>query len=83
MHCPKWLVTPCHIKIDNKGYVSDLKDEHFEMHVNLEAMALFKSNNFSEYWSNINTATKYPKLRGTAILFLLAFTTSYVVEVGF
>ena len=30
------------------------------MHVNLEAKALFISKNPSDYWSNINTAIKYP-----------------------
>ena len=29
------------------------------MHVNLVATALFKSKKLAEYWSNINTATKY------------------------
>ena len=26
MHVPKWLVTPFDMKIDNKGYESDLED---------------------------------------------------------
>ena len=48
MHVPKWLVTPFDMKIDNKGYESDLEGELIEMHVDLEAKALFKSKNFAE-----------------------------------
>ena len=39
MHFPGWFVTPCGMKIDNKGYESDLEDELIEMHVYLEAKA--------------------------------------------
>ena len=61
---------------------SSLEDELIEMHVELEAKALFKSRNLSEYWSNINTANKYPKLRTAAGPFSLAFPSSYMVEAG-
>ena len=63
MHVPEWLVTLFDIKLDNKSYESDLKHKLIEMHVDLEAKALFKSKNLSEYQSNLNTAIKYPKLR--------------------
>ena len=49
MYVPEWLVTPFDMKIDNKSYESDLEDEHMEMHVDLEAKALFKSKNLAEY----------------------------------
>ena len=62
MHVLELLATPFDMKIDNKGCESDLEDELIEMHVDLEAKAFFKSQNLSEYWSNINTATEYPKL---------------------
>lgn len=83
MHVPDWLVAPFDKKIDNKCDESDLEDELIEMCEDLEAKALFKNNILSEYWSNINTATKYPKLRAAAEPFLLAFPTSYMVEAGF
>ena len=60
MYVSEWLLSPLDMKIDNKGYESDLEDELIEMHVNFEAKALFKSKTLTEYWSNINTATKYP-----------------------
>ena len=82
MHVPEWLVTPFDMKICNKGYESDLEHKLTEMHVDLEANTLFKSKSLSEYWRNINTATKYPKLRTAAQPFLLAFQTSYMVEAG-
>ena len=37
----------------------------------------------SEYWSNVNTATKYPKLRAATEPFLLAFPISYMAETGY
>ena len=80
MHVPDWLPTPFDLKIDNIGYESDLEDEHIEMHVDLEAKALFKIKKLSEYWHNINTATKYIRLRAADKPFLLAFPTSYMVE---
>ena len=80
MHVSEWLVTPIDMKVNNKDYASDLEDEHIEMHVDLEAKVLFKCKNLSEYWSNIDTATKYPKLMTVAEPFLLAFPTSYMVE---
>ena len=61
------------MKMDNKRYESDLEDDLIEMHVDLKAKALFKSKNLSEYWSNINTATKYRKFSAAAAEpFLLA-----------
>ena len=47
------------------------------MHVDLEAKALLESKHFSEYCSNINTASRYPKLRAAVKPFLLAFPTLY------
>ena len=52
------------------------------MYVDVDAKVLFKSENFTEYWSNINTVTKYPKLRETAKPFLFEFHTTYMVEAG-
>ena len=69
------------MKINNEVYESDLEDELIEMHVDLETKALFKSECLSEYWSNINAATKYAMLTATEP-FLLAFPNSYMVEVG-
>ena len=68
--------------MDNKDYESDIEDEIIELHVDLEANALFKSKTLSEYWSNINTATKYSKLRTVTEPFLLVFHTSYIAETG-
>ena len=79
---PEWLETPFDMKIDNKGCETDIEDELMEMHVDLKAKELLKSKNLSEYWSNINTATKYSKLRAAAEPFLLTFPTSYIVEAG-
>ena len=53
MHVPEWLVTPFDMKIDNDGYESGLEVELIEMHVDLEAKALFKRKDLREYWSNI------------------------------
>ena len=49
MHVPEWLVTPFDMKIDNKGYETDLVDALIEMHVDLKAKTLFKSKNLAEY----------------------------------
>ena len=83
MHVPEWLVATFDMKIDNKGYKSDLENERIDMRMDLETKALFKSKNLAEYWSNINTATEYPKLRVVADPLLLAFPTSYMVETGY
>ena len=80
MHVPKWLVTPFDMKIDNKGHESDFEDELIEMHVDLESKALFKSENISEYSSNINTAIKYSKHRAAAVPFLPSLPTPYMAE---
>ena len=77
------LVTPFDMKLDNEGYESAFKDELIEMHVDLKAKALFKSENLSEFCSNINTATKYPVIRAAAKSFLHAFPTLCMAEVGF
>ena len=37
------------MKINNKSYESDLEDELIEMHVDLEAKALFQRKNLAEY----------------------------------
>ena len=49
MHVPEWLVIPFDIKIDSKGYESDLGDELIVMNVNFEDIALFKSKTLVEY----------------------------------
>ena len=46
------------MKIDYKGYESHLEDEHIEMYVDLESKVFFEGKKLSEYWSNMNTATK-------------------------
>ena len=81
MHVAEWLLTPFDMKID-EGNECDLEDKLVEMSVDLEAKVLFKGN-ISEYWRNVNIATKYPKLKTTAEPFLLTFPTSYMVESGF
>ena len=68
------------MKMDNKGYESDLEDEPIEMHMNLEAKALFKSKNLVEYCSNIRTATEYPRLRAAVEPLLLAL---YVLHASY
>ena len=83
MQVPEWPVIPFDMKIDNKGYESDLEDELIEIRVDFEAITLLKSRSLAEYCSNINIANKYPKLRAAAEQFLLAFPTSCIVEAGF
>ena len=83
MHIPSWLVTPFDMEIENENIESDLEDELVEMRVDLAAKSLFEHKTLTEYWTNINTASKYPKLRARAQYFLLAFPTSYMVEAGF
>ena len=53
MHIPKWFVAPFYMKIYNKCHESELEDELIEMHLDLEAKVLLKSQNLAEYWSNI------------------------------
>ena len=47
-----------------------------------KSIASFESKNFSEYLSNINTATKYSKIIAPAETFSRAFQTSYMVVDG-
>ncbi|KAF2358935.1 Ribonuclease H-like domain [Trinorchestia longiramus] len=68
---------------DNKSDESDLEDELVEMSVDLEAKALFERKTLTEYWTHVNTATKYPKLKARAEALLLTFPTSFMVEAGF
>ena len=82
MHVPEWLVTPFDMKIDNKGYDSDLEDDLIETHVHPEAKALSKSRKLSEHWSNINVSTEWPKLRAAAEPFLITFPTLYMAQAG-
>ena len=49
MHVPEWLVTPFDMKIDNRGYKSELEDEIIKMHVDLAAKVLLKRSNLAEY----------------------------------
>ena len=49
MHVLEWLVSPFDVKIDNKSYESDIEDEIIEIHVDLEAKALFKRKYVKEY----------------------------------
>ena len=80
MHVLEWLLAPFDKKIDYKG---DFEEELIEMHVDLKAKLLFKGKNLTEYWNNINTANKCPKLRAAAKPFLLAFPTLCMVKADF
>ena len=82
MDVSEWRVTPFDMKIGNKSNESDLEDRLIEMHVDLEAKALFKCENLAEYRSNINTATKYLKFRAAAEPFLHTFPTLCMSEAG-
>ena len=71
IHVADWLVIVFDMKIDNKSHEFDLEDQLIEMHVDLKAKAMLNSKNVSEYWSNINTATKYTKIRSAVKSFIL------------
>ena len=73
MYAPKRLDTLFDMKIDNIGYESDFVDELIQMHVYIEAKALYKSKNLAEYWNNINTVNKYPSSEQQPNVFYLHF----------
>ncbi|KRX40686.1 Protein ZBED8 [Trichinella murrelli] len=84
MTVPDWIITPFVIEIENANNEFSLQEKHVEMiSADLEAKLLFKHKSLSEFWSNVNITTKYPKLSAAAQPFLLAFPSSYLVEAGF
>ena len=83
MHVPDWIVAPFDLEVVNVEIDSYLEDELVEMCVGLEAKSLFKSKTLSDYWSNGNINSKYPKFSAAIELILLAFPSSYMVEAGF
>ena len=78
-----WSVAPFDLKIENAHFESYLEDELVDMCVDLETKSLFRSKSLSDYWSNGNIATKYPKLSASVEPFLLALPSSYMAEAGF
>ncbi|KRZ66133.1 SCAN domain-containing protein 3 [Trichinella papuae] len=83
MTVPDWIIKPFDIEIENANIEFLLQEKHVEMSADLEAKLLFKHKSFSEFWSNVNITTKYPKLSAAAQTFLLAFPSSNLVEAGF
>jgi hypothetical protein len=51
--------------------------------VDIAAKAVFERRSLSDFWYNVNTRDKYPKLATAAEPFILAFPSSHMVEAGF
>ncbi len=79
MHVPDCIGSPFDFKIENADIEFHLQDELIDMSADLEASSLFKSKNLSDYWTNVNITTKYPKFSAAVEPFLLAFPSSYNV----
>lgn len=82
MHVLYLIVTPFNLEIENADIESHLEYE-LNMCVDLQATSLFRSKNISNYWSNVNTATKYLKPSAVVELCVLAFPIVYMVETSF
>ena len=52
------------------------------MWADVEAKSLLKNLTLCEFWSNVNTNNMYPRLSAAVEPFLLAFSSSYIVEAG-
>ena len=79
MHVLDWTVILFDQEIENADIESQLEDEVIDMRVNLEIKSLFRNKSLNNYWSNVNTVTKYLKFTAVVETFLLAFLCSYMV----
>ena len=83
MTIPEWIITPFDVKFENLSVEPECEYELVELSVDIAAKAVFESRSLSDFWYNVNTREKYPKLGAAAEPFLLAFPSSYMVEAGF
>jgi len=83
MTIPEWIITPFDVKFENLSVEPECEYELAELSVDIAAKAVFESRSLSDFWYNVNTRDKYPKLSAVAEPFLLAFPSSYMVEAGF
>ena len=78
---PDWIIAPFSTQTDNVDI--NIQDELAELLPDLEAKTLNKNLTIHKFWTNINIKEKYVKLYDMAEPFMLAFPSSYMVEVGF
>jgi len=78
---PDWIIAPFSTQTDNVDI--NIQDELAELLSDLEAKTLNKNLTIHKFWTNINIKEKYVKLYDMAEPFMLAFPSSYMVEVGF
>jgi len=71
------------VKFENLSVEPECEYELAELSVDIAVTAVFESRSLSDIWHNVNTRDKYPKFAAAAEPFLLAFSSSYMVEAGF
>jgi hypothetical protein len=77
MTIPEWIITPFDVKFENLSVEPECEYELAELSVDIAAKAVFESRSLSDFWYNVNTRNKYPKLAAAAGPFLLAFPSTY------
>ena len=77
MTIPEWIITPFDVKFENLSVKPECEYEIAELSVDIAAKAVFENRSLSDFWYNVNTRDKYPKLAAAAEPFLLAFPSSY------
>jgi len=83
MTIPEWIITPFDVKFENLSVEPECEYELAELSVDIAVKGVFDSRSLSDFWCNVNTRDKYPKLAAAAEPFLLVFPSSYMVEAGF
>ena len=83
MTIPEWIITPFDVKFENRSVEPECEYELAELSMDIAAKFVFESRSLSDFWYNVNTRDKYPKLAAAAEPFLLTFPSSYMVEAGF
>ncbi|XP_014775003.1 protein FAM200A-like [Octopus bimaculoides] len=78
---PQWFVNP--FVVDPSEVDIDIQESFIELQNNTAALARFKYGGYQKLWMYEEISKKYPLLWKNVKLLLLAFPTSYLVELGF
>ena len=81
LHIQPWILDP--FSIDSSSVDIDIQEEFSDIKHDMDATRRFEKGGYNALWNYADILTKYPLLWQRVKLLMIAFPTSYLVEMGF
>ena len=81
LHIQPWILDQ--FSIDSSSVDIDIQEEFSDIKHDMDAIRRFEKGGYNALWNDADMLTKYPLLWQRVKLLMIAFPTSYLVEMGF